>query len=237
MYENLLAQYIGTIIDYLAFLKWTLEFQFAPVYIPIIAKDQFAALICPECLEGYAKLAPKGADTPNKVAARVFMTLPFWFPGHSADKIEAPTLIIAAENAKFGQPEIKVGIVPGAGGVSRLMRRIGRPRAMRLVLTGELISGRQAFDWGLVSAVEPDGDVLSKAIAMASAIAALPAASATAIKATADFGDGAPLADALAFERRAFLALFGTPDQREGAAAFLEKRKPQFGAKSGSDND
>jgi len=69
-----------------------------PLYIPIIAKDQFAALICPECLEGYAKLAPKGAETPNKVAARVFTTLPLWFPGHVTDRIEAPTLIVAAEN-------------------------------------------------------------------------------------------------------------------------------------------
>lgn len=70
----------------------------APLYVPIIAKDGFAALICPECHEGYKKLVPPGDDSGNKVAARVFMTLPFWFPGHSADKIEAPTLIIAAEN-------------------------------------------------------------------------------------------------------------------------------------------
>lgn len=69
-----------------------------PLYVPIIAKDGFAALICPECHEGYKKLVPRGDDSGNKVAARVFMTLPFWFPGRSADKIEAPTLIIAAEN-------------------------------------------------------------------------------------------------------------------------------------------
>ena len=148
--------------------------------------------------------------------------------GGGCELAMACDLIVAGDNAVFGQPEIKVGIMPGAGGVARLLRRVGRPRAMRLLLTGETISGRQAFDWGLASDAVADDRVLDRALALAAVIAALPAASVRAIKLAADQGDGAPLEQALAAERAAFLSLFGTFDQREGMAAFLEKRPPKF---------
>jgi len=148
--------------------------------------------------------------------------------GGGCELAMACDLIVASETAVFGQPEIKVGIMPGAGGVSRLMRRIGRPRAMQLLMTGATINGRQAADWGLVSEAVPDVAVLDRALSLAAEIAALPLNSALAIKAVAELNEQLPLNEALIAERTHFLALFDTPDQREGMAAFLEKRRPQF---------
>jgi enoyl-CoA hydratase len=148
--------------------------------------------------------------------------------GGGCELAMACDIIIASETAVFGQPEIKVGIMPGAGGVTRLIRRLGGPRALRLLLTGETFSGAQAAAWGLASEAVADDQVADRAVAMAAAIAGLPAASARAILRTATLGDGAPIDQALAAEREMFLSLFATPDQREGMAAFLEKRPPQF---------
>ena len=148
--------------------------------------------------------------------------------GGGCELAMACDIIIAGEGALFGQPEIKVGVMPGAGGLARLIRRVGRPRAMLLVLAAETISGRQAADWGLVSETCPDGAVMPRALSLAAKIAAFPAGSARAIKAAAEEGDGALLGEALAAERRWFLSLIATPDQREGARAFLEKRAPRF---------
>ena len=148
--------------------------------------------------------------------------------GGGCELAMACDIIIAGEGALFGQPEIKVGVMPGAGGLARLIRRVGRPRAMLLVLAAETISGRQAADWGLVSETCPDVEVVPRALSLAAKIAAFPAGAARAIKAAAEEGDGAMLAEALAAERRWFLSLIATPDQREGARAFLEKRAPRF---------
>ncbi len=148
--------------------------------------------------------------------------------GGGCELAMACDIIIAGEGALFGQPEIKVGVMPGAGGLARLIRRVGRPRAMLLALAAETISGRQAADWGLVSETCPDGAVMPRALSLAAKIAAFPAGAARAIKAAAEEGDGALLGEALAAERRWFLSLIATPDQREGARAFLEKRAPQF---------
>ena len=137
-------------------------------------------------------------------------------------------IIIAGESAKFGQPEIKVGIMPGAGGTVRLTRLIGRTRAMRLLLTGEMISGAEAFAWGLVSEVVPDKLVLSRGLEMAMTIAAMPALAARQIKEVVLASQDAPLAVSLALERKAFHLLFDTRDQREGMTAFLEKRPARF---------
>jgi len=148
--------------------------------------------------------------------------------GGGCELAMACDIIIAGEGALFGQPEIKVGVMPGAGGLARLIRRVGRPRAMLLALAAETISGRQAADWGLVSETCPDGEVMPRALSLAATIAAFPAGAARAIKAAAEEGDGALLGEALAAERRWFLSLIATPDQREGARAFLEKRAPRF---------
>lgn len=137
-------------------------------------------------------------------------------------------IIVVGEGALMGQPEIKVGVMPGAGGIQRLVRLVGRTRAMRLLLTAEAISGRTAYEWGLASEVVADGEVVDRALAYAATIAAMPAASAARIKQVALDGADMALPDALTMEREAFWSLFGTPDQREGMAAFLEKRKPEF---------
>ena len=137
-------------------------------------------------------------------------------------------LIVAGEGARFGQPEIKVGIMPGAGGVQRLVRLIGRTKALRLLLTGEPIDGRTAYEWGLASDLVPDAEVVDRAVAYAVSIAALPALAARQIKESVQLGEDLPLESALALERKAFLLTFNGPDQREGMTAFLEKRAPVF---------
>lgn len=137
-------------------------------------------------------------------------------------------IIIAGESAKFGQPEVRVGIMPGAGGTQRLLRAIGRYRAMLLLLTGEMVEAREAQAMGLVSRVVPDAEVLDQALALAETIASMPPLAVAQIKEVVRLGADAPLATALALERKAFQLLFASRDQKEGMRAFLQKRKPNF---------
>jgi enoyl-CoA hydratase/carnithine racemase len=137
-------------------------------------------------------------------------------------------IIIAGTNAKFGQPEVKVGIMPGAGGTQRFLRATGKYRGLRYLLTGDMIPAETAFTLGLVSEVVPDAEVLPHALKLASKIAALPPLAIAATKEVANLGADAPLATALNLERKAFQLLFATQDRDEGIAAFMEKRKPVF---------
>ncbi|MCB8820822.1 enoyl-CoA hydratase-related protein [Microvirga rosea] len=137
-------------------------------------------------------------------------------------------IIIAGEGARFGQPEIKVGIIPGAGGTQRLVRAVGKFKAMKILLTGEPVMARDAEAMGLVSEVVPDAEVLERAIDLARQIAALPPLAARKIKELVLQGSDLPLESALVLERHAFQLMFGTADQKEGMAAFLEKRPPSF---------
>jgi enoyl-CoA hydratase/carnithine racemase len=137
-------------------------------------------------------------------------------------------VIIAAASAKFGQPEIKLGIMPGAGGTQRLVRAVGRLRAMRLLLTGEIIEAAEAERIGLVSEVAPDGELMARATALGLAIAALPPLAAREIKEAVRHGEDIGLDAALALERKSFALLFATADQKEGMRAFIEKRAPKF---------
>lgn len=137
-------------------------------------------------------------------------------------------IIIAGRSAKLGQPEVKVGIMPGAGGTQRLTRAVGKFRAMRLCLTGEIIGAEEAYGMGLVSKVVDDDQVLAEAHAMAEQIAALPPIAVAQIKEVVLLGADAPLATALALERKAVQILFATRDKAEGMEAFLAKRKPDF---------
>jgi enoyl-CoA hydratase/carnithine racemase len=137
-------------------------------------------------------------------------------------------IIIAGEGAKLGQPEVKLGIMPGAGGTQRFLRAVGKFAAMRWLLTGDLLSAPDALRLGLVSEVVPDADVLPHALALAARIAALPPLAVAAIKETLLLGADAPLATALSLERKAFQLLFTSEDRDEGMKAFLERRKPQF---------
>jgi len=137
-------------------------------------------------------------------------------------------IIIAGENARFGQPEVKVGIMPGAGGTQRLTRAIGLYKAMLLCLTGETFSGREAFEMGLASKVVPDGEVMTSALAVARTIATLPPLAIAQIKEVLRAGQDASLESALMLERKAFQLLFASADQKEGMRAFMDKRKPDY---------
>jgi enoyl-CoA hydratase/carnithine racemase len=137
-------------------------------------------------------------------------------------------MIVAGENARFGQPEIRVGIMPGAGGTQRLLRTIGKYRTMKLALTGEPLAAGEAFAAGLLSELAPDGQALEHALALARTVAAMPPLAVQAIKEVVGLGQDAPLETALALERKAIVQLFDTQDQKEGMRAFLEKRPPRF---------
>jgi enoyl-CoA hydratase/carnithine racemase len=137
-------------------------------------------------------------------------------------------IIIAGEGAKFGLPEVKVGIMPGAGGTQRLLRAAGKFKAMRYALTGDFIPAPEAFAMGIASEVVPDEAVLAHTLKIASKIAALAPLSVDAIKEALLLGQDAPLDAALVLERKAFQLLFASEDRAEGISAFLEKRKPIF---------
>ncbi|SDE63892.1 MULTISPECIES: enoyl-CoA hydratase [Kordiimonas] len=136
--------------------------------------------------------------------------------------------IIAAESAKFGQPEIKLGVIPGIGGSQRLTRLVGKSKAMDMMLTGRMMDSAEAERSGLVSRVLPTEDMLDGAMEVASSIADLSAPSVALAKEATNRALETTLAEGLLFERRAFHSLFATEDQKEGMSAFIEKRQPQF---------
>jgi enoyl-CoA hydratase len=137
-------------------------------------------------------------------------------------------IVIAAENAKFGQPEIKLGIIPGMGGTQRLTRAIGKAKAMELILTGRMMDAREAEAAGLVTRVVPLESLDEEAMKVASAIASMPLPALYLAKEAVNRSFEASLAEGLLFERRALHALFATQDQKEGMRAFIEKRPPNF---------
>jgi enoyl-CoA hydratase len=137
-------------------------------------------------------------------------------------------IIIAAESARFGQPEIKLGIIPGAGGTQRLPRAVGRARAMDLILTARTMKADEADRAGLVSRVVPSEKLLEEAMDVATTIASMSLPSVMMAKESVNRAYEAPLNEGLLFERRAFHSLFATEDQKEGMAAFVEKRAAVF---------
>ncbi|MFC7303770.1 enoyl-CoA hydratase-related protein [Streptomyces monticola] len=136
--------------------------------------------------------------------------------------------VVAGESARFGQPEIKLGVIPGIGGTQRLTRLVGRAKAMDLVLTGRTMDAAEAERCGLVARVVPDERVLPEAIEAAATIASYGRAAVTAARECVDRALETGLREGVLFERRVFHALFATDDQREGMHAFLEKRPPRF---------
>jgi enoyl-CoA hydratase len=137
-------------------------------------------------------------------------------------------MIIAADTAKFGQPEIKLGVIPGSGGTQRLTRAVGKAKAMDLVLTGRMMDAAEAERSGLVARIVPASDLVAEAVKTASAIAALSPVATTMAKYAVNRAFETTLAEGVLAERQLFLSLFGTADQREGMAAFVEKRKAGF---------
>ena len=137
-------------------------------------------------------------------------------------------LIIAADNAKFGQPEIKLGIIPGIGGTQRLTHAVGKAKAMDLILTGRMMDVEEAERSGLVARIVPLQSLIEEAVKVAATIASMSLPAVLAVKEAVDRAFETSLAEGVRFERRVFHSLFATRDQKEGMAAFIEKRKPAF---------
>jgi enoyl-CoA hydratase len=137
-------------------------------------------------------------------------------------------IVVAADTAKFGQPEIKIGVTPGAGGTQRLPRAIGKAKAMDLILTARMMDAQEAERAGLVSRVVPADKLLDEALAVANAICEFSGPAVMMAKEAVNRAFETPLAEGILFERRMFHSLFATEDQKEGMRAFVAKRKPAF---------
>jgi enoyl-CoA hydratase len=137
-------------------------------------------------------------------------------------------VIIAADSAKFGQPEIKLGVIPGIGGTQRLTRAVGKAKAMDLILTGRMMDAAEAERSGLVARVVPAASLMEEAMKVADTIATMSLPAVIAAKEAVSRAFESPLAEGVIFERRAFHALFATEDQKEGMKAFVEKRKANW---------
>jgi enoyl-CoA hydratase len=137
-------------------------------------------------------------------------------------------MIIAGDGAKFGQPEVKLGILPGAGGTQRLPRAVSKSKAMDLCLTGRMMDAQEAERAGLVSRIFPAAELLAQVGAIAKTIADMPLLTTMMVKESINAAYEMPLSEGIRFERRLFHSCFGTDDQKEGMAAFMEKRAPQF---------
>jgi enoyl-CoA hydratase len=136
--------------------------------------------------------------------------------------------ILAADNARFGQPEIKLGVLPGMGGTQRLTRSVGKAKAMEMCLTGRLIDAVEAERAGLVARIVPQAQLLEEALKVAQTIAAKSLPVAMMVKESVNRAFEVSLAEGIRFERRVFHAAFASEDQKEGMAAFIEKREPTF---------
>lgn len=167
-------------------------------------------------------------DRIRRISKPVIAAVNGWCLGGGCELAMTLDLILAGEGAKFGQPEINIGVIPGAGGTQRLTRAIGKSRAMEMVLTGEPMGAQEACDRGLVARVVPDELVVEDALALAAKIATKSPIALRLAKEAVNASYEMGLTDALAHERRLFYLLFASEDQKEGMAAFLEKREPDF---------
>ena len=147
-----------------------------------------------------------------------------------SDKVFAAgaDIIIAGESARFGQPEVKIGITPGGGGTQRLLRAAGKFNAMRICLTGDMFTAAQMQAMGVVCEVVPDAETEKRALVLAQQIAALPPLAVQQIKEVILAGEDGSLEEGLRLEAKAIQLMFSSQDQKEGMAAFIEKRKPTF---------
>jgi len=168
-------------------------------------------------------------DTMRRVRKPLIAAVSGYALGGGCELAMMCDLIIAADNARFGQPEIKLGIIPGAGGTQRLPRAIGKAKAMDLVLTGRTMDAQEAERCGLVARVVPADKLHEEAMQAATTIASYSLPAVMMAKEAINRAYESQLADGMMFERRLFHALFATADQKEGMSAFLEKRPPRFG--------
>jgi enoyl-CoA hydratase len=167
-------------------------------------------------------------DRVRRISKPVIAAVAGWCLGGGNELAMALDLIVAGESARFGQPEINIGVIPGAGGTQRLPRAIGKSRAMEMILTGEPIDAREALRLGLVSGVVPDELLVEDALTLAASIATKAPIALRLAKEAINAAFEMSLTDGLAHERRLFYLLFASEDQKEGMAAFVEKRPPDF---------
>ncbi len=167
-------------------------------------------------------------DRVRRIGKPVIAAVAGWCLGGGCELAMTLDLIVAAESARFGQPEINIGVIPGAGGTQRLTRAVGKSVAMEMILTGEPIDAREAHRLGLVARVVPDELLVEDALALAAKIATKSPLALRLAKEAVNAAYEMSLTDALAHERRLFYLLFASDDQKEGMAAFLEKRDPDF---------
>jgi enoyl-CoA hydratase len=170
-------------------------------------------------------------DTIKKIKKPIIAAVSGFALGGGNELVMHCDMVIASETAMFGQPEIKIGVMPGAGGTQRLTRNVGKVNAMEMVLTGKFINAQRAYELGLVNCVVPVELYLEEAVKLAREVAQLsPIAIKLAKEAVLKAYDS-PLSEGLEFERKNFYMLFATEDQKEGMAAFVEKRPAEFKGK------
>ena len=167
-------------------------------------------------------------DAVRKIAKPIIAAVSGWALGGGCELAMACDMIVASETARFGQPEINIGIMPGAGGTQRLTRALGKARAMELILTGDYLSAQEAHARGLVNRIAPPELYLEEAQKLARRIAAQPPVAVRLAKDAVLKAQDLSIEEGLDYERRLFYLLFATEDQKEGMAAFVEKRPPQW---------
>lgn len=167
-------------------------------------------------------------DTLDRISKPTIAAVEGYALGGGCELAMATDLVIAGEGATFAQPEIRVGLIPGAGGTHRLVKLAGRQRALRLLLTGDSFGAEEAHELGIVSEVVPDGSALDRALELARQLLTMPPLSLRLIKELARNAEEAPLRSGLALERRSFQLVFDSEDHAEGLNAFLEHRTPIY---------
>lgn len=178
-----------------------------------------------------AKMAAAGQavlDSIDELAKPVIAAINGFCLGGGNELAMACDMRVATDRARFGQPEINLGIIPGFGGTQRLPRLVGRAKAKELILTGDMISAQEALRIGLINKVVPEGEVVRAAKDIAHKICTKSAVAVRLAKQAIDGGFGQGLKEGLALEAKLFGAVCGTEDMREGVAAFIEKRQPKF---------
>jgi enoyl-CoA hydratase len=175
-----------------------------------------------------AEYISRNWETIKRIRKPVIAAVSGYALGGGCELVMMCDIVIASETARFGQPEIKLGIIPGAGGTQRLPRAVGKAKAMDLVLSARMMDAREAESAGLVSRVVAADKVLDEALATADAIAGFSLPAVMMAKEAVNRAYEVPLSEGMLFERRLFHSLFATDDQKEGMAAFVEKRAPRF---------
>jgi enoyl-CoA hydratase/carnithine racemase len=172
-------------------------------------------------------------DTIGRLSKPLIAAVGGFALGGGFELVLACDLVVAAENARFGLPEPRLGLAPGGGGTQRLPRIVGKARAFEVLLTGRVLTGQEAYEWGIANRIVPKDDLLAVAEELGRAMLALAPAALATIKRIAQDGLALPLAEALTLEQDETAQLITTPDALEGIAAFVEKREPRFPGRDG----